>query len=183
MAEIKKKISAKETRPSFDRVASIFAVTLSLAAMLVSILEVATVRDQQRAAVWPYVQISSSYTDAGFALNLINKGVGPALMADVAITYDGVRVDDLDTLIADTLGPDDAFSYDVYSTSNPKSGVVAKGETVRLFGVPWEPRTQKLMTLWSDRVDVTACYCSINDDCWKTSLTSSSAEPVNAYKL
>lgn len=167
-------------RRDFDRMASVFAVTLSLAAIFVSVLEVATVRDQQRAAVWPYIQVSSSYTDAGFALNLVNKGVGPALMEDVSITLDGKRIDNLDAMIAETLGPDDAFSYDVYKTSNPQGGVVAKGEAIELFSVPWDPRTQKLMTLWSDRVDVTACYCSISEDCWETSLTKPFAQPVKS---
>jgi len=163
----------------FDRIASLVAVTLSMAAMLVSVAEVFTVRSQQRAAVWPYVEISTSYSDQGFMIELSNKGVGPALMSDVTFKYKDEPVEDIDALIADTLGPEDAFSYESYSISNPSNSVVAAGETVNLFSVSWDERTRRLVDSWNGLIDIETCFCSINDECWDVSLsaggTSSSA--------
>lgn len=155
---------------NFDRLASVFAVALSIAAILVSVAEVYAVRAQQRAAVWPHLNISESYSEAGFRLRLTNKGVGPALMSDVRLIFDGAQVTDLDKLIIDTLGPEDAFSYDRYSVSNPSNSVVAAGETVTLFAVPWDPQTRKLISLWNGKIDVQTCYCSIHGECWSASL-------------
>lgn len=174
--------SLKLSFSRFDRMASVFAVALSIAALLVSLVEVATVRAQQRATAWPYIQISTSYSDDGFRLELKNKGVGPALMSDVMLTSDGQPVENLDQFIADTVGETDAFSYDVYSTSNPSNGVVAAGETVTLFSVPWEPRTRKFVTALNGVLDVETCYCSIHRECWSTKLSADGTSPTNSCR-
>ncbi len=155
-----------------SRMASAFAVALSLAAMFVSLAEVSSERAQQRASVWPHIEIVESYSDEGFRIRLTNKGVGPALMGDVTLTFNGQPIGNLDQLIADTLGPDDAFSYDRYSSSNPSNSVVAAGEETVLFGVKWDSATQRLLGAWDGKVDITTCYCSIHEDCWETSLAS-----------
>ena len=75
-------------------------------------------------------------------------------------------MEQLDQSIIDTIGKENAFSYDVYGVSNPAPGVLSSGELVTLFSVPWEPRTRMLVNAWSDIIKVTACYCSVYDDCW-----------------
>lgn len=162
--------------------ASVFAVALSIAALLVSLVEVATVRAQQRATAWPYIQISTSYSDEGFRLELRNKGVGPALMSDVRLTSDRQRIENIDEFIAETVGETDAFSYDVYSTSNPSNSVVAAGETVTLFSVPWEPRTRKFVTALNGVLDVETCYCSIHRECWSINLSTDRTNPTKSCK-
>lgn len=165
-------IHAKTPSISLDRLTSLFALGLSVIALLVSILEVQTVKSQQRTAVWPHLQISEAYSGDGFRLTITNKGVGPALVGQVGLLIDSAPVDDLDTLILQTLGPDDAFSYERYRSSNPSSGVIAANETVTLFAVDWDEASRRLIAEWTNRVDVSACYCSIYEDCWTTSLTT-----------
>ncbi len=157
-------------RVNLDRLASAFAVALSLAALFVSLVEVSSERAQQRASVWPHIEIGESYSEDGFRIRLTNKGVGPALMGRIALTIDGRTVEDLDQLILETLGEADAFSYDRYSSSNPSNRVVAAGETLDLFRVKWDPQTRKLIGKWNNNVDLATCYCSISEDCWATSL-------------
>lgn len=159
-----------------NRLASAFAVVLSLVAVFVSFAEVSSERAQQRASVWPYIEIVESYSDEGFRIRLTNKGVGPALMGDVKLMFNGEPVRDLDQLIADTLGPEDAFSYDRYSSSNPSNSVMAAGEASILFGVKWDSETRRLLAAWDGKVDIATCYCSIHEDCWATSLSSGKTE-------
>lgn len=155
---------------SFDRLASVFAVALSLTALFVSVLEVFTTRAQQRAAVWPHLEISESYSEEGFQLRLTNKGVGPALTSDLRLSFLGQSVADLDALILKTLGPDDAFSYERYTRSIPSNSVIAAGEKIVLFSVEWDDQTRRLISAWSDKVDLKSCYCSIHNECWSVSL-------------
>ncbi|MEL6868881.1 MAG: hypothetical protein AAFO81_03685 [Pseudomonadota bacterium] len=164
----------------FDHYASAFAVALSMAALFVSFAEVSSERAQQRASVWPHVEIGESYSEAGFTLRLTNKGVGPALMGELRLTYDGEPVTDIDQLIVDTIGEDLAFSYERYGMSDPSNSVVAPSDVVRLFSVDWDAASQQLIQTWGGRIDVVACYCSIHGDCWQTSLTTSRNERTQA---
>ena len=122
------------------------------------------------------MEISNSYSDTGFRIELTNKGVGPALMSDIVLKHKGKPIESIDQFILDALGPEEAFSYDVYSSSNPSNTVVAPGETVNLFSVPWKPRTRKFVSGWGSAIDIETCYCSIHDDCWSVSLNKGQTE-------
>ena len=158
---------------------SLVAIAISIVAMLVSLVEVSAMRTPQRAEVWPYIDLATGYNSDGFYLRLENKGVGPALMHEVQLFRGSEPVTDLDAFVLDVVGPDDAFSYDTYLSSNPSNSVVAPGEVSTLFGVPWEPRTRRFVENVGTDIDVTACYCSIHEDCWRASLLASRPEPVD----
>lgn len=166
----------------FDRYASMLAVVFSLAALFVAVAEVNSERAQQRASVWPHIEISEAYSEAGFTLRMTNKGVGPALMGRMALTFDGKPVTDLDQLILDTIGAEKAFSYERYGMSDPSNGVLAPSDEVRLFTVDWDDSTRELIQAWNGRIDIVTCYCSINNDCWQTSLTTESNTPIDSCR-
>lgn len=168
---------------NFDRLAAIFAIGLSFAAMGISLMEVTSIRAQQKADVWPYLEIKASYTGEGFKLLMINKGVGPALTGDVVMTDGGAPIASLETLILKTVGEENAFGYEVYGSSDPSNGVVAPGETYNLFSVPWEDRTRLFVERVSPSIDVSTCYCSIHEDCWTVSMSSHRPEPVEHCKI
>lgn len=162
----------------FNLATSLVAIAISVVAMLVSLMEVSAIRTQQRAEVWPYIAVSTGYNSDGFTLTLENKGVGPALMHTVVLLRDGAPIEDLDALVLETVGADDAFSYDTYRTSNPSNSVLAPGEVATLFGVPWQPRTRRFVQGVGGDLDARACYCSIHEDCWQTALSQQRPEPV-----
>ena len=155
---------------------SIIAVVLSVAALLTSIIEVNFVRQELRSEAWPYIAIYPGYNAEGFSISMENKGVGPARVRSLLMYLDGELITDLDQAILDTLGEKDAFSYDLYRANNPAPGVMSSGEVTNLFAVPWEPRTRLLTERWSNKIEITSCYCSIYDDCWVASLGQS--DPV-----
>lgn len=167
---------------AFDRIAAIAAIIISLTAMLVSLLEVNTSRAQQRAAVWPHMEIVQSYQESGYQLLITNKGVGPALMSDIVLLFEGEPVRNLDQLIIDTVGPEKAFSYERYSSTDPSGRVMAPGETTTLFGVDWDPVSRELLTKWNGKVDVQTCYCSINRECWSVSYIRRRTEKATSCK-
>ncbi|MEM1193486.1 MAG: hypothetical protein AAGH42_08870 [Pseudomonadota bacterium] len=165
---------------NWGNIASFTALVVSCLALAVSILEVSTIRTHQRSSVWPFVSIEQDYSSEGYAIALRNKGIGPARMHEVIMTLDGKPYGELDRLILDAVGKEDAFSYDVYSGRNPANSVIAAGSAVTLFSVPWDPRTERLVQAWTDRVNVETCFCSIYDQCWRTDLNDNQPKEVKA---
>jgi len=161
-------------------IATLGAVILSIVAISVSLLEVSTLQTHQKASVWPYLEISQSYTGDGFAMKLCNKGVGPALIEEFTMTLDDRPVSSLDKMIAEVVGEENAFSYDVYRSSNPSNGVISANEEVTLFSVDWEDRTRLFAERAQNRVDITACYCSIHKQCWETSMGKDDVNEVKS---
>ncbi|MEM9169286.1 MAG: hypothetical protein AAGC56_06490 [Pseudomonadota bacterium] len=148
---------------------SLLAIVISLSALGVSVLEVTSLQGQQRASVWPYLEIGGNYSGEGYEIAITNKGIGPALLGDVTITLAGRTIassDDLDAVILDTIGEDRAFSYDTYRASDASGAVLAPGEKEILFGVPWTPETRVFVSAVSDAMAVDACYCSVYKECW-----------------
>lgn len=159
---------------------SIVAVVLSVAALLTSIIEVNFVRQELRSEAWPYISLHRAYSSEGYTIKLENKGVGPARLREVKLYYDNTEVTDLDQTIIDIVGEENAFSYDVYGANNPAPGVISSGEAVYLFSVPWERRTRMLVERMDRKISVTACYCSIYDDCWMASLNNGDPEEISS---
>lgn len=156
------------------------AIVLSLGALAVSVFEVSTIRDEQRIQAWPYVALSQSYGPEGFRLRASNKGIGPARVRTVTLRYQGTAYDELDELILNTVGEENAFSYDVYKTSDIARSILSPEESATLFSVPWEPRTRLLLDRWAGNIDIELCYCSVYDECWLSRLEAPEPAPVEA---
>ncbi len=157
---------------------SVAALTLSILALMVSVLEVSAIREDQRVQVWPYMAIASSFGPNGYALEAINKGIGPARVRTMEVLFDGEPVDNIDELIVETVGEEDAFSYDLYRTSNIAQSVMSADEKATLFAVPWDDRTRRLSSVWHGRISVRVCYCSVYDECWLSKLDAGEPESV-----
>ncbi len=172
--------SREKSEPSIKRLplVSFAALVLSVLALMVSVLEVSAIREDQRVQVWPYMTVASSFGPNGYSLEAINKGIGPARVRTMEVLFDGKPVDDIDKLIVDTVGEDDAFSYDLYRTSNIAQSVMSADERATLFAVPWEDRTRRLSSVWHGRLSVRVCYCSVYDDCWMAELDDGEPESI-----
>ena len=96
----------------------------------------------------------------------------------MGVFFDGEPVTDIDRLIIDTVGEEDAFSYDLYRTSDISRSVMSPDERATLFAVPWEDRTRRLSEIWHGRLSVHVCYCSVYDECWTAELDAGEPEPV-----
>lgn len=185
------KSAGRHNSLDLNSIATIGAVILSLVAISISVIEVSTMRTQQRASVWPYLQINGSYSANTYQILLENKGVGPALIRDFAITVNNQLVTDVDQMVIDLVGKENAFSYDIYKVANPNNSVISSREKVRLFSVPLRVRsstnsddlieyTPGVLFTQNARtsLNISICYCSIHEDCWLTQLSSASVKPV-----
>ena len=96
------------------------------------------------------------------------------------VRLDGESITSLESMIIDAIGEENAFSYELYRSSNLAGSVMSPEERDQLFAVPWEPRTRLLAEQFNTRGSIEACYCSIFDDCWTVKLRDSSPQPVSS---
>lgn len=83
-------------RVNLELLLGISATFLSLAALVVSVFQTKIAHEQQKASVWPYLQTNILFSEgetSSLALQLINNCVGPALIKQVDVTYQGKRYD------------------------------------------------------------------------------------------
>ncbi len=116
-----------------SRIASGLAVLLSMSSIIIAFLELSTIQEQQQAEVWPYLQIKGSYSQEGFSLQLQNKGVGPALTADINLLNGQEEFQNLERFIRSVSGPEKAFGHDVYRGFIPDNTVIGVGEMCKCF--------------------------------------------------
>lgn len=179
MTEARDDIHDTEPAARPQSVIALTAIVLSVCALFVSVLEVSSIRSEQRMGVWPYVDVSTSYNAEGFTVSATNKGIGPARVRFMSMSLDDQPVDDLDTMIQGILGPERAFSYDVYRASNPTGSVLSPDERTTLFGVPWTDDSRALVEELGS-FSLSLCYCSVYDDCWVARMNQGDPEPVSS---
>ncbi|MEO0423624.1 MAG: hypothetical protein AAF184_14900 [Pseudomonadota bacterium] len=171
-----------ERRARVDMLVATLAIAVSLAALFVSVLEVNVMRAevrlmraQERAAVWPYLDLGISYDSDGFSIEVANKGVGPALIKHVAVTdARGQGFTGWPSILDALLPANHGLTWSNYLTSGLAGTVLSPQEEVRAFRFPangannaggW---TDTAQTLASGMEGLTwqVCYCSVLDDCW-----------------
>lgn len=183
-----KKLLAVLSRP--ENVIGGAAIVLSVCALGVSFYEARLMRAQQSASVWPYLELSRSYFtttpnaaqgEDGWQLyfNAQNSGVGPAKVRAFELRVDGTLYPTWgDALIALL----DVDAAPVYGQSSINGRVVPTGESIRMFETH-DPVIARALYEAGDagRIDFNACYCSVFDECWRTSYSGfGQSEPVRS---
>ena len=132
-------------------------------------------RREQRAAVWPYVEVEASLTSSRFEVRLRNVGVGPARVRAAAVSRDGAAVRSWSDLIRGAgVDPEQVAWYfslargrvlprdsdaEVIFRLAPEDVAVAPDLIERLSREAYE-----------GKIDVAICYCSVYDECWTSRL-------------
>lgn len=173
-----------------EAIIGLCAVVVSVIAVFVSAYEAIIQRDWQRAAVWPYVQLSRSYyyTDPDvppdqrkwtLTLNAENAGVGPAQVRDFKVTVDGKPQHTWREAIQTLLGTKEDIQY---GDSTINGMIISAGQTVRMFQYVNQPNSEQIYKAM-ERLDFFACFCSVFNECWRTSYRSTArAEPVESCR-
>ncbi|MGL6291804.1 MAG: hypothetical protein ACRC2H_14025 [Silanimonas sp.] len=152
---------------------AIGALAVSALAMLSSMLQFTVQRSQERAAAWPHLALATSYSSEAFTFVVQNKGMGPALVRHVEVRLDGKRVDGWTGVLNGLFGEGHPFDWSRIRATDVEDGVLAPGERVEVFSIPWntgDAEDARAREGFSDasRFEVRACYCSVLGDCWIT---------------
>ena len=89
------------------------AVVIGVCALLVSIYQARLMHEQQelmqqeqRATVWPYLDLGTSYSGDALRLMVFNNGVGPARVQGVSASFEGRPLASWSDLLAEVMGGD-----------------------------------------------------------------------------
>jgi hypothetical protein len=148
----------------FQTIGTALAIIISLAAMFVSIYEASILKSQQTSMVWPYLDLSQQYDNNGFAIEISNKGTGPAIITSVQVDYKGLPVESIDVLM-DSLNPNRTFGYDILRNSTLGNQVFMSGEKRIVFGLPYNDETRVVQSNLG-KVRIRIGYKSVLEEHW-----------------
>ncbi len=168
-----------------DLVIAICALLISSLATAASWWQSRVVAEQLSAQVWPYVSFAESYGDDTVSISISNDGLGPAVLRTAAVLVDGKPqasfVDAMHALIGPHLvqrakrAGDKALRAG-YTTGGPGT-VLRAGATATVFSLhsrTFAPQVGRAST----RLQLRACYCSIEGACWSKDSRTDDPRPV-----
>ena len=164
-----------------DLIVSGAAIFISLCTLVVLLYEARIMREQQRAAVWPYVEIGMGFGNRGFAVRTTNQGVGPARIQAMEVRVDGEPMRTWDEML-DTLGIETTSS----SEDRTNGRVLPAQSTIPSLQIQSDASAsldalQKTYVA-GERLVFAVCYCSVYDECWRLEARGldETREPVEA---
>ena len=171
-------MSSQDTRKGKihpEMLVGISAVVIGLCALGVSLYETSLMRSEQRAAVVPILELGRSYnvsvTDPSRnRLSFIaqNVGIGPARVIDFRVTIDGEPYPTWDAAMRELADVDERVSY---SMSTIGGRTIPPDRTIEMFNLSDLEHLDAILEDF-ERVDFVACYCSVFDECWTTTMTT-----------
>ena len=156
------------------------AILVGVCALAVSVYETRLMREEQRAAVIPLMELSRSYyfenadarEESGrLLMQAENVGIGPARVMDFHVTVDGEPKNTWGAAMQALTGRDEPVAYG-QSTINGRT--IPPERVVTMFNLSDTHLTEDILAEF-DRLDFTACFCSIFSECWTTSYSTTTA--------
>ncbi len=142
------------------------AFFVSVCSLFIYLYQSKLMAEQQQVAVWPYVEWSKSNLD-GLEINAENKGVGPAIVRKVQMTYKGKPIAGNRALVTAVDGPESDLKW---HNSTLEGKVLSAGENVTMFKAIDPARSRAFEAKLQEggfSMDIT--YCSIYGRCWTSS--------------
>ena len=168
---------------SFDLLMGLGVLLISAISLWVAVSANRTQERMLAASVWPSLMYGTSNIspegEPQIALDLLNRGIGPARIRWAELSYDGQPVRNFRDLLqtcCNHTGEIGSF------TSGLQRRVLGADEWIQIVRVPREGISD---TLWEQldqgrhKIRLKACYCSVLDDCWLLDSDTDEAEPVS----
>jgi hypothetical protein len=146
-------------------VLSLLSLLISLCSVAFTIVQTDIMQTQQKASVWPYLEIHAGIYQNVYSFEVHNKGVGPAVVRSVEYEYKGKTYSKFDE-IARLIVNDSTFNYSNMITRPIQKYVFSAGEKVSVFEATGVRHASKLIYNTSD-VRIKIRYASIYEDQWE----------------
>lgn len=160
-------------RPWVDLLLGISAVSISFISLFLAIHNGKAMERLVQANSWPFVQITFSTLNPDgtphIHLDIANKGVGPARIESLEVTYNGMPVSTPRAMLNAMLNRTTVPPHPRMQTSDVVHTVMAAKELTSF--VDFKPGEFSAEDYDAIRVGVQkltflACYCSFFDECW-----------------
>jgi hypothetical protein len=167
---------------SFDLLMGLGVLLISAISLWVAVSANRTQEKMLAASVWPSLQFGTSNIspegEPQIALDLLNRGIGPARIRWAELSYDGQPVRNLRELLKTCCGHEgESSGY----TSGLRQRVLGADEWIQLVRIPREGQPEALWQALDQgrhKMRLHACYCSVPDDCWLLDSREDEAKPV-----
>jgi hypothetical protein len=152
------------------------AVILSVCGLFISMYEASLIREQQRASVWPNVEIQPSINTDSLKIFVENSGIGPARIMKASVSYRGdVKDNWRDLLDAFEFQRDDVSDYQSLiqgSVLPPDSGQELIFRVTSDANDPISDLAIQMgRAILDGDINISVCYCSVYDECWTSELS------------
>jgi hypothetical protein len=162
-------------RPWLDVLLGISAVSISLISLFLAIANGRAMERLVQSNSWPFVAIDYSNADSDGAphirLDIANKGVGPARIETLEVTYNGTLMNSPEAMLNAMLGRKTAPLHPHIITSTIAHGVLAAKEQKTFVDInPRDISAEDYAAIDAGlkKLSFLACYCSVFDECWMT---------------
>ena len=169
-----------------EMLVGVSAVVIGVCALGVSLYEASLMREQQRAAVLPILELGRSFyltpEDEGtekwrLSFSAENVGIGPARVVDFVVTVDGQPQATWGEAIGTLL---DRKADVRYGQSTISGRTIPPDRSITMFELADRSLARDIMDQF-ERLDFSACYCSVFGECWTTSYSTFGAVSAVAH--
>jgi hypothetical protein len=157
---------------------SYLAIVVATVAAFAAIYEARINREHQAISVWPYLQMwpgisveeSASRDESAFTFHIANKGVGPAIIEDLKLTFKGKPYQGWHSLLIAV-----ARASDLEGNLHLSEAGIEPGEVIEAGEIRWliESKNRPLAhamskAIYADKsISYAVCYCSLYEECWE----------------
>ena len=145
--------------------------SVGLLALFVSAYTVYIQRQQLKVQAWPRLTIEvdsqrgSGPDEAHTTISLKNRGVAPAEVRAMQMTFEGHAVTDWQDYLVRLMGSRGLYGdLRISKAFSPLGSVLGVGQEVPLLATE-SLRTDALL-IADEKSTISICYCSVLDDCW-----------------
>lgn len=147
-----------------DRLLSVAAGVVAVAALGTAVYTAWITRQQQRITVWPYVVQQNSDSGGVYRREVVNAGLGPALVRSFELQVDGRAAHDWGP--AFRAAGIDTIPAGVLTSSLGPGWVLRPGQAVDVLIIPDSAAGTKFHSRAVPHLRTVVCYCSLYGECW-----------------
>jgi hypothetical protein len=160
-------------RPWLDLLLGVSAVSISFISLFLAVANGRAMERLVQSNSWPFIQIGSSDVESDstphIRLFIVNKGVGPARIETLEVTYNGVPMSSPRALLNAMLGRTTVPPHPRMVVSSIVHNVLTAKEQISFVDVKPDDLSAEdyaAMDRGLRSVSFLACYCSVFDECW-----------------
>jgi hypothetical protein len=168
-----------------DLVLGVCAVSISFISLFLAIHNGNAMERLVQANSWPSVQAIYSTLDPDgtphIHLDIANKGIGPARIESLEVTYDGARASNPRALLNAMLNRTTAPPHPRIQTANVTHSVLAAREQISFVDFKagdYRAEDYDAIRAGVEKLNFLVCYCSVFDECWMADASKPRAERV-----
>jgi hypothetical protein len=166
---------------------------VSVTSLCVAIEHGRTMQRLVEANSWPILQFEThnvggpTNSDSVVRLEIINAGVGPARIETFELWWKGQPISSIAKLIqvccTATTEQRTQANTSAWSVGPVSPNILRAGDHVDFLSLPESAQNHELWSKFNeerDNITVRMCYCSVFDECWRSSGTTTHAERIES---